>query len=75
MVVRRWINLLRKIGNLFLKIGYLKIDKMLSYVVYYWYIVWNLKEIMLWISNILLKIENILFVLVVCFFRLFILGM
>lgn len=70
MVAKHWINSLRKTGNLALKTGHLKIDKMLSYAVYHWHTAWNLKEIMLWTSSTSLKIENILLASVVCSFWL-----
>lgn len=74
MVAKRWISSRRKTGNLPLKTGHLKIDKMLSYAVYHWHTAWNLKQIMLWTSNTSLKIEKILLASVVCSFRLLTLG-
>lgn len=74
MVAKRWISSRRKTGNLPLKTGHLKIDKMLSCAVYHWHTAWNLKQIMLWTSNTSLKIENILLASVVCSFWLLTLG-
>lgn len=64
-IAKQGTNSPRKTGNLPLRTGHLKIDKMLSYAVYHWHTAWNLKEIMLWTSNTSLKIENILLASVV----------